>query len=95
MANLNVSYEEMEGAARRLVTGREELDTKLQELRTYITNLVNSGFVTDAASKKFDETYETFTTNATGTVSALNDLSSYLTNAAETLRSTDQQLSNI
>lgn len=93
MANINVSYDEMEQAANRLVTGREELESKLGELRGFISNLVSSGFVTDQASGKFDETYESFTQNATGTIAALNGLGDYLNNAAATLRDTDSQLS--
>lgn len=92
MANINVSYEEMEGAATRLISGREELDSKLQELRGFINNLVGSGFVTDQASNKFNESYESFTQGASTTIAALDQLGDYLTNAAETLRSTDEQL---
>ena len=92
MSNINVTYDEMNTAATTLVTGKEELSTKLTELRTFIDNLVGSGFVTEQASGAFQETYTNFTTNATETVAALDGLSSYLTNAADTLRSTDEAL---
>lgn len=92
MSNINVTYDEMNTAATTLVTGKEELSTKLQDLRLFIDNLVNSGFVTEQASAAFQETYGSFTTNATETVAALDGLSQYLTNAADTLRSTDEQL---
>lgn len=36
MANITVSYDEMEQAANRLVSGREELESKLGEPRGFI-----------------------------------------------------------
>ncbi|MFZ4893416.1 WXG100 family type VII secretion target [Plantibacter sp. Mn2098] len=93
MANINVSYDEIRTTAQRLLTGREELTQKLQELRSVVDNLVSAGFVTDQASKAFDSSYQQFTTGATQTVSGLEGLSTYLTNAANTLEQTDQQLS--
>lgn len=92
MSNLNVTYGDIQQAATRLANGREELESKLQELRAFIESLVSSGFVTDQASVRFNETYQQFTTNATGTISALNGLSDYLNHAAQTLQDTDNQL---
>jgi len=92
MANVNVTYEEMRQAATRLNTGKEEINTKLADLKSYIANLVSSGFVTDQASVKFNETYTNFTTSATNTINALEGLASYLTQAAQAMQDTDQQL---
>ncbi|MDR0285016.1 MAG: WXG100 family type VII secretion target [Propionibacteriaceae bacterium] len=92
MANVNVTYQEMRDAANKLNAGREEINQKLSDLKTYIGNLVSSGFVTDQASVKFNETYTQFTTNATGTISALEGLASYLTQAAQAMSDTDSQL---
>jgi WXG100 family type VII secretion target len=92
MANLNVSYQEIEQAATRLSTGQDELTTKLTELRTFIASLVSSGFVTDQASVAFGESYEQFTTSATQTVAALTNLSQYLRSTAQTLSEVDAQL---
>jgi WXG100 family type VII secretion target len=82
----------MRDAANKLNAGREEINQKLSDLKTYIGNLVSSGFVTDQASVKFNETYTQFTTNATGTISALEGLASYLTQAAQAMSDTDSQL---
>jgi len=92
MANVNVTYQEMRDAATKLNAGKDEINQKLQELKTYIGNLVSSGFVTDQASVKFNETYTNFTTGATQTISALEGLASYLTQAAQAMSDTDQQL---
>lgn len=92
MANINVTYEEMRNAATYLVAGKDEVQTKLAELKTFIENLVSSGFVTDQASGAFNETYSEFTTNATEVIENLTNLGNYLTGAADTMQSTDEQL---
>jgi WXG100 family type VII secretion target len=92
MANMNVSYQEIEQAATRLATGQEELTTRLTELRTFIASLISSGFVTDQASVAFGESYEQFTTSATQTVGALTNLAQYLRSTASTLSEVDSQL---
>ena len=53
MANINISYQEMEAAASQLGAGRDEITAKLQQLQRQIQGLVSSGFVTDNASKRF------------------------------------------
>jgi len=92
MPNMNVTYQEMHDAATKLTSGKDEITTKLNDLKTYIANLVSSGFVTDQASGRFNETYTTFTTAATQTIGALDGLASYLNQAANALQETDQQL---
>src|SRR5690625_2268302 len=93
MANINMSYDEMNPAANRLVTGGEGLESTLSELIAFIANLVSSGFVTDQASGRFHESMEAFTQGARVTISSLNSLGDYLNHAADTLRATDEQLS--
>ena len=95
MANVNVTYQEMTDAANKLNAGKDEINQKLNELKSFIANLVSSGFVTDQASVKFNETYTTFTTNATGTINALEGLASYLTQAAQAMQDTDTQLAAV
>ncbi|MSS84132.1 WXG100 family type VII secretion target [Actinomycetaceae bacterium WB03_NA08] len=92
MANVNVTYDEMRSAADRLGVGRDEMVSKLNELKAFISSLISSGFVTDQASVRFGETYTEFTTNATETINNLEDLARYLRGAAEAMESTDAQL---
>jgi len=92
MANVNVTYEEMEQAAGRLVSGESDLNSKLTELQNFIENLVSSGFVTDAASVSFHEAYTKFTTNTRTGLEALTSMGKYLREAATRLRETDQSL---
>ena len=92
MANVNVTYDELEQAANYLNSGKDDLTGKLSDLQSYISNLISSGFVTDAASVRFGETYQEFTAGATQAVSALEGLGQFLRSAAQTLRETDQGL---
>ena len=92
MANVNVTFSDMKDAATKLRSGEDELKTKINELAAYINSLVTDGFVTDSASGAFQHTYETFSSNATQTVSALDDLARFLDSAADALQQTDQSL---
>lgn len=92
MSNVNVTYADMQHAAGKLRAGKEELDTKLNELASFINSLVNDGFVTDQASGAFNDAYTHFTSGATQTVSALDDLAHFLEAAASALQQTDAQL---
>jgi WXG100 family type VII secretion target len=94
MANLSVTYGELEAAGSKLDAGRGDLEAKLSELQRQIEALVSSGFVTDRSSKAFESQCQAFTHGAQQAVSGLEGLSGYLRHAAETLRSTDQQLAS-
>lgn len=93
MANVNVTYQELEDAARYLLAGENDLKSKFAELKSRIDSLTSSGFVTDHASAQYSETYTAFTTNMNNAVSALDTLSNYLLQASQAMQSTDQQLS--
>ncbi len=92
MANLNVSYQDMMNEAQALRAGQQQITEQLNMLRNRINNLVTSGFVTDAASGAFNQSYEQFNQGATTTIGALDQLAGNLTNIANTLQATDQQL---
>ena len=94
MANMNVTYSEMTDAAGRLITGKDDLVSKLSELQTLVNNLVGSGFVTDSASGAFQTSYETFTQGTTQAVTGLDGMSQFLTAAADTLSNVDTELGN-
>lgn len=92
MANINVTFQELQDAAVRLTNGQQELTSKLDELKAFIGNLVSGGFVTDQASVAFNEKYTEFTTGATQTVGALEGLSSFLSQTASVMQETDSSL---
>ena len=92
MANISVSYEELNSSAARLNSGRDDINTKLAELQSLITGLVSSGFVTDKSSGAFQASYEQFTQGAKATINGLDGLGTYLSNAASTLSEVDAAL---
>lgn|SRR5690625_848934 len=94
MANLNVTYEQMNAAATRLRAGQGDLEAKLNELRALVNELVSNGFTTTSASGAFNSSYEQFTTGAQRTVQGIEGMASFLNKAAEALRSTDEQLAS-
>lgn len=92
MANMTVSYQEMDVAAAKLRAGKEEISVLLQNLQQHIQQLVSSGFVTDQASQKFSESYRSFTSAAQTVVGQLTEIQSFLTGAATAIRDLDAQI---
>lgn len=92
MANLNVTFGDMQNEASALRNGQSEITNQLNSLRNRINNLVTSGFVTDSASGAFQQMYENFNNGATQTISALEQIAATLENMARTLQETDQAL---
>lgn len=94
MANLHVTYEQMNSSATRLRSGQADLEAKLNELRSVVNDLVANGFTTTNASGAFNAAYEQFTSGAQRTVAGIEGMAQFLNKAAEALRSTDEQLAS-
>jgi WXG100 family type VII secretion target len=94
MANVNVTYQEMQDAATRVNAGQQEIDSQLAQLKNLIDQLVSSGFVTDSASKMFQQCYEEFNNGASQTIAGLEGIANYLNTAAQTFQDADTQLAN-
>ena len=92
MTNLNVTYDQMHSAATRLRNGQQDLESKLNELRSLVQQLVQNGFTTSRASGAFDSSYQEFTQGATRTVKGIDGMADYLNKAAQALQQTDEQL---
>jgi len=92
MANMNVTYSDMESAATQLRNGQADIEARLQSLKALVDSLVSGGYVTDRSSKAFEVSYTEFNDGIRKTVEGLTGMSAYLVKAAETLRSTDDQL---
>ncbi|NLA65690.1 MAG: WXG100 family type VII secretion target [Leucobacter sp.] len=92
MANITVSYAEIEQAASQLGQGREEITAKLQSLQQHIGQLVNSGFVTDQASTKFGTAYSEYTASANAVAAKLQEMQTFLLQTADALRDMDLQI---
>ncbi|PRI10566.1 WXG100 family type VII secretion target [Leucobacter massiliensis] len=92
MANITVSYAEIEQSATQLGVGRDEITQKLQALQTQIGNLVASGFITDQASGKFNNAYTEYTASANTVINKLTEIQNFLTQTASAMREMDAQI---
>jgi len=92
MANITVSYGELEHAASRLGAGRDEITQCFQSLQAQIAGLVASGFVTDQASGRFHESFTEYTTSARSVVEKLTEMQRFLTQTADAMRDMDAQI---
>ncbi|MGW9019948.1 WXG100 family type VII secretion target [Leucobacter chromiiresistens] len=92
MANITVTYAEIEQAASQLGSGRDEITEKLRLLQSQINNLVASGFVTDQASGKFNAAYTDYTNSANTVVQKLTEIQTFLTHTANAMRDMDAQI---
>lgn len=93
MANVAVTYEEMRNAGKQLQAGKNDIETRLGQLKSQVDQLVAGGYVTDASSKQFQSSYEEFDKGARQTIDGLEGMNSYLNSAADAFQQTDQQLS--
>lgn len=92
MPNVNVTYAEMQAAARQLQAGEQTIEGDLLKLKRLVDNLVAGGYVTDTSSKKFEASYAEFNTGATKMIQGLNGMSQYLDAAVKAFHETDAQL---
>ena len=92
MANVNVTYADMQSAANQLRSGESQIEGDLAKLKKLIDNLVASGYVTDTSSKQFEASYTEFNTGATKMIQGLNGMGQYLDSAAKAFHETDAQL---
>jgi WXG100 family type VII secretion target len=90
--NVNVTYAEMQSAARQLQAGEQTIEGDLTRLKRLVDNLVAGGYVTDASSKQFEASYTQFSTGATKMVQGLNGMGQYLDAAVKAFTETDTQL---
>jgi len=94
MANLNVTYGDMQDAAGRLANGQKEINGQLSQLKSLVDSLVSGGYVTDQSSVAFGSSYQEFNDGATKTIAGLEGMSTYLRKASEALQQTDSDLAN-
>ncbi len=92
MANMNVTYADMEAAATQLRNGQADIESRLQTLKGLVDSLVATGYVTDRSSKAFEASYTEFNEGVKNTIKGLEGMGQYLNGAATALRSTDEEL---
>ncbi len=94
MANMNVTYADIERTAADLKAGEDSLLDQLNQLKNKVDALVSSGFVTDKASGAFQASYDQFTNGATSTVQGLEGIISFLKKAQQAMQDLDSSLAS-
>ncbi|MCX8672747.1 WXG100 family type VII secretion target [Bifidobacterium sp. B4001] len=94
MANVSVSYGDLDTAVSDLRNGHDTLVSELNTLKSKIDALVSGGFVTDRASGAFQQSYEEFTKGATQTVDGLNGMEDFLNKTKQSMTDLDTQLAS-
>ena len=92
MPNVNVSYAEMQTAARQLQAGEQTISGDLARLKRLVDQLVAGGYVTDTSSRQFEASYTQFNTGATKMIQGLTGMGQYLDAAVKAFHDTDAQL---
>src|SRR5712671_6616405 len=69
--NVNVTYTEMQAAARQLQAGEQTIEGDLARLKHLVDNLVAGGYVTDSSSKHFEASYTQFHAGANKMIQGL------------------------
>ena len=69
------------------------METQLGRLKTMSDDLVGSGFVTDHASTKFQESYDQCNTGAKNVIGGLAGMTSFLNSTVAKHQDLDSQLS--
>lgn len=94
MANVNVTYDQMQEAATKLTNGQQEITNQLHQLQNYVNNLVHNGYVTDRSSKAFEQSYSEFNKGAQQTIEGLTGMAKFLQQAADAFRQADESLAH-
>lgn len=90
--NVSVTYHDMQEAATKLTTKHDDIKETLNGLKKYIKGLVNDGFVTEKASKSFEESFDEFVHGAEKTIEGLDGMADYLNKAKEHFSELDDKL---
>jgi WXG100 family type VII secretion target len=94
MANVNVTYQDMNSAGDRLIAGKGEIEGSLSQLKRLVDDLVSAGYVTDASSRQFQASYDEFNGGITRVLDGLDGMGHYLKTAAKTFEDADTQLAS-
>lgn len=94
MPNVNVTYAEMQSAARQLQAGEQQIEADLTRLKHLVDQLVAGGYVTDTSSKQFEASYTQFHSGASKMIQGLNGMGQYLDAAVKAFHETDTQLAS-
>jgi WXG100 family type VII secretion target len=88
-----VDYQELQRSASQLKSGQQDIESQLGRLKSMIDSLVSSGFVTDQASGRFQQSYDQWNNGAKNVIQGLQGMSSFLEKAIAQHQQLDSELS--
>lgn len=94
MAEIQVSYQEMQASAQRLDAARDQITQELQGLDRMIEQLVQGAFKTESASPKFRESFSQWHTGARNAIEGMQGMSAFLNKAVSAHQQLDQSLAS-
>src|SRR3954453_2697209 len=80
--SIKVTYDELQRTSTQLNTGREEMVAQLNKHKSLVDSLVSSGFVTDQASGRFQQSYQQWNTGASNAIQGLEGMRGFLHQAS-------------
>jgi WXG100 family type VII secretion target len=90
--DVDVTYQDMRDASRKLKSDKKEIDKTLKALKKYVENLVRDGYVTQKSSKDFEESFNEFEKGASQTIEGLEGMGDFLSSAADGFEDLDKKL---
>ena len=90
--SINVRYDDLQRTATQLNAGREEMIAQLNKLKGLVDSLVSSGFVTDQASGRFQQSYQQWNTGASNVIQGLEGMTGFLNQAIARHQQLDAEL---
>jgi len=94
MANITVTYDELNRVAGQIDVGRDQLAQQLDLLSREVDGLIANGFVTDAASGAYNEQFDSYTASTHKAIEALTGFAELLRSSAQAFQDTDTQISS-
>ncbi len=94
MADITVSYDEMRNSVNQLKQGQQDIEGKLQSMKTMIKGLVETAFRTQSASPRFKDSYEQWDQGAMNVIAGLEGMSQFLEQAIASHQDLDSNLSS-
>lgn len=91
MSDMDVTYDDMHSAGDYLIDQQGQLEEKLDSIKNYIDDLTQNGYVTAASSEAFNGAVTDFTQGAKQTLEALEGLSQFLHDTADSLQEQDEE----
>ncbi|MDQ2881219.1 MAG: WXG100 family type VII secretion target [Actinomycetota bacterium] len=89
---VHVDYDAVQSGISQLDSAKTEMENQLRQLQAMVNNLVQSGFHTDVASGKFQESYTQWNTGANNVLGGLDGMSGFLKNVISQHQQLDSSL---